>query len=402
MQNPYKITLLVMWMTTLGQAAIALYLPAFPAIAASLHISPSIVKMTITLFLFGYGFSQLFYGPLSDRYGRKPILLIGMNIFCMGCLINIFAHTEKIFLFARLLQGLGCGCTITIGRSILRDCFTGRELASAASYTSMGFAIGFGTTPLIGAYLQSYLGWQADFVFLLCLGLILLFIIWRWLPETSLHLNTNLSLPDFFLETLKNYKSIISHQLFLKFLLAGLFAYGVVIAYNVMTPFLIQNALGYSAKFYGCLALLIAAPYYIAASLNRKLVIRFGTGPIFAFGIILVLSGGFVMLLLSVLSTKILLSGVILPMMIATFGQALIFPNTISSALQIFSQEFSGKASAIFSSMQMLLTSVLSAVMAIPSDTTQCPLAIILICLGLLSGLILFKHIFLSFKNYRK
>jgi len=388
MKDQYKITILVMWMTTLGQAAIALYLPAFPAIAASLHISPSVVKMTITVFLFGYGFSQLFYGPLSDRYGRKPILLIGISIFCLGCFINIFAHTEKIFLFARLLQGLGCGSTITLGRSILRDCFTGRELASAASYLSMGFAIGLGTTPLIGAYLQSYFGWQADFIFLLCSGLILLWILWRQLPETSLNLNTKSGL---FSQTLKDYKSILHHGIFWRFLLGGLFAYGVVVAYNVMTPFLIQNVLGYSAKFYGCLALLVAIPYFSAASFNRKLVITFGTGPIFALGISLVLLGGFIMLL-GVLSIKIHLIAIILPIMIATFGQALVFSNAISGALQNFSPELGGKASAIFSSLQMLFISILSAMMTLPTDTTQVPLAVVLIGLGLFSGMVLYPQ----------
>lgn len=113
-------------MTALAQAAISLYLPALPAIAANLHIHPDFVKSTITIFFLSYGLSQFLYGPLSDRHGRKPLLLIGISIFCLGCLLNIFAKSIEIFLLARLLQGFGCGSLITIGRAILRDCFIGR------------------------------------------------------------------------------------------------------------------------------------------------------------------------------------------------------------------------------------------------------------------------------------
>src|SRR5437868_3681700 len=91
---------LVMWITTLGQAAIALYLPAFPAIATSFHSNPAAIKNTITLFLLGYGASQLIYGPLSDRHGRKKLLLIGIAIFCIGCFISVCAHSLSMFLFS--------------------------------------------------------------------------------------------------------------------------------------------------------------------------------------------------------------------------------------------------------------------------------------------------------------
>lgn len=380
-----------MWMTCLSQAAIALYLPALPIISDALNISPAAVKNSITIFLLGFGLSQIIYGPLSDRYGRKLMLLIGISIFCLGCFINLFAANKTIFLLARLLQGIGCGSLLTNGRSILRDCFSGRELASAASYTSMGFAIGFGVSPILGAYLASHLGWRADFGFLLFLGIVLFFILLRWLPETLAIEEVKIKFSDFLKTVLVDYKLIISNFIFLQFLLGGLFAYVVVVAYNVMTPFLIQEVLGFSPSTYGWLALLVAIPYYSAASANRYLVLKFGTGPVFAVGVLLILIAGIVMAL-TMLSGTIHLIYIILPMMVATFGQALIFANSIAMALHNFSAEKAGKASGLFSSLQIFLTSIFAAIMAVIPDNNQLSLAIILICLGSFSGMVLWKQ----------
>ena len=163
----HQIGLLLLWMTTLGQASITLYLPSFPAIASYFKISPIEVKQTIAIFILGFGGSTMFYGPMSDRHGRKPILLFGIFIACIGYVINLIATTTPIFIFARLLQGVGCGGVLVSGRSIARDLFSGHELAGAMSNLSMGFAIGFGISPSIGGLLTSYFGWRANFIFLL-------------------------------------------------------------------------------------------------------------------------------------------------------------------------------------------------------------------------------------------
>jgi len=394
-QNP-RIPLLIMLMTILGQASIALYLPAFLSIAQALHFSPSTIKNTVTIFLLGFGLSQLIYGPLSDRYGRKPLLLVGILIFCLGCVINIFSKTSPVFLLARLIQGLGVGATLTNGRAILKDCFSGRDLASKASYASMGFAIGFGVSPFIGAYLSHYFGWRTDFVFLLLAGLCLVWMLAKFLPETAPHLSVKTLILPLIKNTLTDYRFILSQLSFLQFLLGGVFAYTVFVAYNVMTPLLIQGALGFSENTYGQLALLVAIPYYSAASLNRKLVLKFGTGPVFALGSVLIILSGLLMLFSTWLHSNgplIHLLYILVPMMGATFGQALIFSNSIAGALHPFSSELSGKASALFSGLQILLVSVFSALMAWIPDHTQLPLALIILLAGLFSGLALWTQI---------
>lgn len=359
MEKKHPIPWLVTWMTILGQAAITLYIPAFPAISKDLQIVPEGMKGTLTAFLLGFGLCQFFYGPFSDRYGRKPPLLFGIALFCLACLANVFVYSLPLFLFLRFIQGVGSGSVITLGRAILRDSFSGKELASATSHLSMGFAVGLGISPIIGAYLLTLFGWRSDFLFLLLIGIILLLVLWMKLPETSKKTLAAVSWKEAIDHTSHRYKQILQDGQFWKFLLGGVFAYSVVISWNILTPFLIQAHFGYSANAYGLMSLLIAISYYFAAHFNRTLVIKFDFRKIFFFAILLIgLSG------LAIVMTPDGLLYLLIPMVIATFGQALIFSNTIAGALQNYSH-ISGKASAMFSGLQMILVSFVSGVMAV-------------------------------------
>lgn len=357
-------------MTTLGQTAISLYIPAFAEIARDLQISHAEVKSTLTAFFLGYGLCQLFYGPISDRYGRKPVLLFGIALFCLSCIANLFVHSLSSFLLARFIQGIGAGSVITIGRSILLDSFTGKELISASSHLSMGFAIGTGISPIVGAYVLTLFGWRGDFFVLLLIGILLFLLIFLKLPETAPKLPSTSP-------TLHHFAKILSDLTFWKYLVGGVLAYSVVIAWTVLTPFLILGSLGYSPDSYGWMSLFIAIAYYLGAHFNRSLVHKFHLKKIFFAGVFLIgLSG------LALLLAPGTLLFILIPMFIATCGQALIFSNTIASALANY-PHLPGKASALFSSLQMLLASLISAFFSFLPDQPL-TLGLVLIALALL------------------
>jgi DHA1 family 2-module integral membrane pump EmrD-like MFS transporter len=386
----YKISLMLLLVTILGQASIALYLPSLPSIMQNLGVSANQVKQTVTIFILGFGLSTVIYGPLSDRYGRKIIMLIGIIIACFGYIAALFSATISSLMLARLIQGLGCGALLVGARSSTRDVFSGRELASSASYLSMGFAIGFGFSPSIGGFLSYNFGWRSNFIFLLIIALIIFFIILLLMPETMKDKERHLTFKFFLKKTFIDYKSILKHFRFLKLLLAGLFAYSVVVAYNIMTPFLIQHGFKISATNYGYLGLLIGLPYYCGSIFNKNLVLKLGIEPVFILGYILIIFAGLAMLILNIVA-KPNLFYVIIPMMIATFGQAFIFSNTLSAALEEFPAKIGGKASAVFSSVQMIMVSVISAIMAFFSDETPLSLALIITALGIFLAIILTK-----------
>ncbi len=384
-----RIKILLLWINSLGQASIALYLPSLISIAHDLSISPTAVKQTITAFIVGYGISPMLFGPLSDRYGRKPILLFSLFISCIGYAINLFASNIYIFIFARILQGLGGGGILVSARSIMRDTFVNKELSSASSYLSMGFAIGFGFTPTVGGYLALYCGWRANFVLLLIIGIVLLVTIWILLPETLFKKQSRDQITKFLFQTVADYFDIVRNYTFIKFLLGGLFAYGVVMSYNIMTPFLLQKGFNISETNYGYLAILMGLSYYIAAAFNRTLVLKFNINLLFKFGYSLIVIAGIAIICLNIIF-KSNLFFLIIPMMIAIFGQALIFSNTISGALYQFPSSSGGKASAIYSSLQMLIISILSAIMAMLPNSAAV-LGITVLILGILTWVVLVK-----------
>ncbi len=220
---------LVTWLVSLGQTSFSLPIPAFPAISEDLHFAPHAMKSTLTVFLLGFGISQLIYGPLSDKFGRKPPLLFGIGLFCLTSLINVWISSLQAFFILRFLQGVGTGSIVTLTRAILRDRYEGAHLASVASHLSMGFAVGLGLSPLIGAYLQIFFGWRSNFLALCVIGIILFIYSFLQLPETSPKPLAKANWKEAMYRTLTRYYQIIVDIHFWKYLLAGVFAYSVVI-----------------------------------------------------------------------------------------------------------------------------------------------------------------------------
>lgn len=393
--NKKTIVLLIFIMSALTQAGLVLYTPAFLQISQSLHIAPSLVKFTLTGYLLGFGFSQLFYGPLSDRYGRKKLLLWGMVIFSIGCFWSIFAESYNTLLLSRIIQGIGAGSCMTLSRAILRDSFESVEYVKVATYLSSGFAAGLGLAPIIGGHLSDFFSWRADFIFLFLCGIILLFLFWLFLPETHYPKIIDIPFKKFFFQTNIHFYSVLKNKMFISYLIAGVLAYGVVITYNTMAPFLFQKTLGYSASFYGWLTFMIAISYYAATSANRIFLKRFTTNTMIKSGLTLIFLSGISILASKILFNTLNLYVVFIPLMIATFGQALIWSISIANALKDLGH-IAGTAAAFFSCLQMVLSAILSGAIAILHEKNQIPIGLVILILAILSWLI-FQ--FIIFRN---
>ncbi len=397
------IIIILVLMAAVTQAGLVLYTPAFVQISEALRISSTKMEITLASYLVGFGISQIFYGPLSDCWGRKKLLLIGMFIFSIGCLWSVFVTNYSGLFFSRMVQGFGLGSCMTLSRAILRDVFDGDEYVSVASYLSSGFAIGLGVTPVIGGHLLDFFSWRSEFVFLLFCGLLLFIVFAIFLPET--HSENRLSFGRAFYHlTIRNIFHSLNSKSFIGYLIAGVMAYGAVIAYNTMAPFLFQKTLGLNALSYGWLTLAVAIVYYLGTSSNRMIIRKSNATAAIRIGLLLMFIAGLAMLLFKVTLNSVNVVVIFLPALLAVYAQALIWSNCIAGALKDLSS-IAGTAAAAFGCMQMLLSALISAIVAIPNEYNQVPFAITIIILSVLSACSFYWFVFkvrVNVKSNRK
>ncbi|MCF6775828.1 multidrug effflux MFS transporter [Thiotrichales bacterium 19X7-9] len=395
--NKPTLIILIIMITALTQAGLVLYTPAFLDISSDLAISPSLVKTTLTIYLFGFGISQLFYGPISDRIGRKKVLLTGLFIFSIGCFWSVFSKTYDSLFYSRLVQGIGIGSCMTLSRAIIRDCFSGKEYIKIASYLSSGFAIGLGLTPVIGGYLVYFFPWYAEFIFLTICGILLFISVLFVLPETH-HQTSKLPLNEFLKQVISVFFFAIKDRSFICYLIGGVMAYGVVITYTTMAPFLFQQTLNFSPSFYGWLTFLIAIAYYIGTSINRLYVSKYGINIMMKSGLLLIFISAVFMLIAKLAFGLFNVYVTFIPLFVATLGQALIWSNSIAGALKDLSQ-VAGSAAALFGCLQMLLSALVSGIIAMLHEHNQIPIAITMIVLVLISFFVFSISVFRKTKT---
>ena len=169
----------------LPQIAIDIYLPSWPAMVSALHTSRELLQWSLTIYVLFLGMAQLIYGPLSDRFGRKPVLLFGIGVFFISSFMGMFVVSMGQLLVLRAIQGLSIGCGFTVASAILADVFQGNQLAKVTSYSAMIYSISLMFAPFIGGYLQHYIGWQANFGGMALYALILFLLIYLFVFETK-------------------------------------------------------------------------------------------------------------------------------------------------------------------------------------------------------------------------
>lgn len=366
-------------MATIGSFASDSYLPSFPAIAHHFHAANTLIKLSITVYLLSYGASQLIYGPLSDRYGRRKIIFVGYGIFALGSLLCAVAPSIHWLLLGRFMQGLGIGAPGALYRAILRDSFSGSLLAKISSYGSTAATLTVPLAPIIGGYLEVGLGWRSNFIVMFAYTLFTCLILWRGLPETNRYLNPQATN---FRHILKNTMTLLSHRLFIGYIGLVTLGFSAIIAYAVSSPFLFQNIIGLTPVQYGWLAIFIAPSLAVGAIINSRYVEKHGTAAMIRFGNYCMFAAGIIMLsigMLGIINTFVIIA----PMMLFSFGAGFIFPNSFAAAFEPF-HAMAGMAAAVFGSLQILGTSVASALVALVHERNQIPLAIILLIIAIL------------------
>lgn len=245
-----------------------MYLPTIPSMMKEFHTTPSMTQMGISMAMLGMGLGSVLWGSASDRYGRKPILIISLIAFVLATAMSLLSKNIIFFIICRLFQGLGAGGAMVLSTSIPADVYMGRQLAKLMAIIGAinGIAPAFG--PVLGGFMADWVGWRGIFVVLLLIGLIMTFWTTRYNetlpPQRRLKVN---SVSDY----VKAYKSLFLNGRFMIYVTIKAVAIGLLYAYISSAPFLIQSHYGFSAMTFG----LIFGGNALAMSIGSSLALKF-------------------------------------------------------------------------------------------------------------------------------
>jgi DHA1 family bicyclomycin/chloramphenicol resistance-like MFS transporter len=374
---------------------IDLYVPSMPIIADYFHANVGLVQQTIGFYMLAFGIGQLVLGILSDITGRRKIIIASALCFTVTSFLAALSINIYLLIIYRFFQGLsigGLGATI---RAVSTDRFKDKHLVKAMTYFSTSWALGPIIGPVIGGYLQHFFNWQADFYFFGIYGALVLSYIFLALPET--HINT---LPFNYKQIHFSIKSIITHPIFLYGSIMLVFAYAVLIVFNVIGPFLIQNILHYSVIAYSRMALLLGFGFFLGGLLNRLFTNYFKPMPIVFFAVILGLLTSIIMLSLGIF-IQINIYIILPPVFLLLLLIGLIFPNMIAKIFSLFPKQ-GGITSTLYG--VLVAIGIFFTTLLISIFKTSSQVSMTLIYVGLFSLCLVFFGftIILSCKNDEK
>lgn len=253
-------------LSAFGPFVTDMYLPTLPSMAEIFNTTPSMVQLGLATSMLGLAVGQIFFGPLSDKYGRRPILMSAMILFSISTIISIYSPTIEFFNVCRFVQGLGGAGGIVLSRSISTDCYSGRELAKTLAIIGAVNGIAPVTAPVVGGIIAESVGWQGIFWILFAIGILLfgMCVIFREsLPAESHHTGSVLNL-------MSTFPKILRLPYFRIYVLMFAFANGVLFSYISSASFIIQNYFGFSEMIFAVIFGINALGIGIGSALSLK------------------------------------------------------------------------------------------------------------------------------------
>lgn len=354
-----------------------LFTPALPAIANFFAISDGMAQQTVTWFLVGYAIGQLVYGPIANRFGRKPALYAGIFLQIFSSLLCVFAgmtHIYFILMLGRFLLALGSGVGLKMTFTLINETYEPAIASQKLSYLMIAFAIAPGLGVMIGGILNTHYGWVSTFYAGAIYGIVLLTLTTR-LPETKKVVDLNAFKLDHLIE---KYASQFKN---LQLISGGLLMGGAtcfVYVFAALAPFVAINLLHMSSSTYGAANLLPPVGLVLGSLLSAQLAKKYQQTFIIRLGIFIAILGSFIMLIFALLKMSVLLI-LFVPMMLCYFGLALIFANASTIAMSNVSDKAHGSAVMNFINMGSVTLVVLS-IGLLPTKLFLMPVIYIAVC----------------------
>lgn len=359
--------------TATGTLGMHMIIPALPATAAGLGVSASTIQLTITLYLVGLAIGQLVYGPISDRFGRRPVLLAGLALFTLAGLATAAAPNAGVLIGARVLQSIG-GCGgLVLGRAIVRDQATADRAAAQLALLTLVMSMAPAIAPVIGGYATAYLGWRASFALLAVLGALALLAILLRLPET---LEGPRSARGFS-TMLHGSVSLLRSRAFRGYAIGGACTTTAFYAFMSASPFILENRLHQTPQAIGLYYVLLMAGVAVGGFTANRLAgrVRPRQALRVANGIAIAAAALF---LLADLTDRLSVLTVIAPVTLFLVGAGMASPFAVAGAVSVNPLAI-GAASGLYGFAQMAYGVLCTLVVATWRPGAVYPVAVVLL-----------------------
>ncbi|WLS78793.1 multidrug efflux MFS transporter EmrD [Erwinia pyri] len=372
LENGHLLVMLIA-LVAVGQMAQTIYVPAMTAIAEVFNVREGAVQRVMAAYLMTYGGSQLLYGPLSDNIGRRPVILAGLSIFCLGTVIALFAPDFNQLVLGSAIQGLGTGVAGVMARTMPRDLYAGGALRLANSLLNMGILVSPLVAPVIGALLTHLFGWQACFAFLLllcgCVGVAML----RWLPETR-------PAPAEKRALFSRYRPLLADSTFIRYLIMLMGALGGIAVFEASCGVLMGGVLGLNSLTVSLLFILpIPAAFFgawFAGRENRPFqqLMWWSVNSCLLAGALMWIPAWFGVMTIWTL---------VVPAALFFFGAGMLFPLATTGAMEPWPY-MAGTAGALLGGLQNLGSGLAAWLSALLPQTGQFSLGMLMFAMALL------------------
>ena len=381
--NGLAVTSLLTALVALGPMSTDLYLPSLPGLLRHFGTGIAEVQLTLSVFLVGLAFGQLIYGPLSDRFGRRPVLLAGLVLYVGASIVCAAAPGMPALIAARLVQALGACAGPVVCRAVVRDVHGREGAARILSYMSAAMALAPALGPIVGGFVEAWLGWRANFSILVAYGAIGLAATIAILPETAPHRGEQ---GGGLFAMLEGYVALFGERSYLGFVFCVALAYGGIFCFISGSSFIFVDIIGLPPQLYGVCFGAIVLGYILGTLTGGRLTRRFGVERLVKTGGLISAAGG-AMLGLVVWTTGATIPGIILPSLVYMIGTGLVLPNAMAGAIGPFPR-LAGTAAALMGFIQMGLAALAGIAIAHLANGTARPMACGIALCGLLQPVV--------------
>jgi MFS transporter, DHA1 family, multidrug resistance protein len=384
---PWRLLALLVAMSAISSGSLNILVPAIPGLVAKFKTDPAYVQLTISLYLAGLASAQLVFGPLSDRFGRRPVVLAGLGLAAIASTVAVFAWSITGLVAARVVQSLGASTGQTISRAIIRDIYERERAASMIGLVTSIVVLVPMMAPLIGGILDTLFGWEAIFITVAALSL----AVFAWaavaLPETRRFTDVPGGRSHF----LSDARALCASPRFFGYALCAGLGSAPFFAFLGGAPYVVVNMLGRTSAEYGIWFFLPAFGFMFGNFLVSRLSGRYTINVLIWWGIAFLIIGCLINIAAYLTLTRWPMPALFVPHVLIGIGNGLLLPTSVAGAVSIRPQ-VAGTASGMTGFIQMAIGAAAAQISGhlIGSATTATPMLLLMLSLGVATGVAVF------------